>query len=73
MDHRSSSTIAHGAGPAGKAGELFTEARSIQVVAASFAATPDPQLRGVLVFLVRHQHEFIRCWSRPSTTARTGC
>jgi hydroxyquinol 1,2-dioxygenase len=60
MDHRSSSTIAHDAEPAGKAGELFTEARSVEVVAASFAATPDPRLRRVMVSLVRRLHEFIK-------------
>lgn len=37
----------------------FTEARSAEVVAASFAATEDPRLREVLVSLVEHLHGFI--------------
>ncbi|MFC4948704.1 dioxygenase [Pseudonocardia sp. GCM10023141] len=45
---------------AAKAGELFSEARSVEVVAASFASTPDPRLRRVIVSLVRHLHEFIK-------------
>jgi hydroxyquinol 1,2-dioxygenase len=58
MNHGSPSTIAHE--PTGKVGELFTEARSVEVVAASFAATPDPRLRRVLVSLVGHLHAFIK-------------
>jgi hydroxyquinol 1,2-dioxygenase len=40
--------------------ELFSEARSVDVVAASFAATPDPRLRQVMVSLVEHLHGFIK-------------
>src|SRR5437868_12306516 len=40
--------------------ELFSEGRSVEVVAASLAATPDPRLRRVLTSLVRHLHDFIK-------------
>jgi catechol 1,2-dioxygenase len=40
--------------------ELFSEARSAEVVAASFAGTPDPRLRQVLTSLVRHLHAFVK-------------
>jgi protocatechuate 3,4-dioxygenase beta subunit len=40
--------------------ELFSERRSADVVAASFAATPDPRLRLVLTSLVRHLHAFVK-------------
>jgi catechol 1,2-dioxygenase len=39
--------------------ELFTEQRSAEVVAASFAGAP-PRLRQVLTSLVRHLHAFIK-------------
>ncbi|GAA4228341.1 hydroxyquinol 1,2-dioxygenase [Actinomadura meridiana] len=42
------------------AAELFSEERSAEVVAASFAATPDPRLRRVLTSLVRHLHDFVK-------------
>src|SRR4051794_41236641 len=41
-------------------GELFTEERSAEVVAASFAGTPDPRLRQGLTSLVRHLHAFVK-------------
>src|SRR3954454_4159759 len=41
-------------------GELFTEERSAEVVAASFAGTPDPRLRQVMTSLVRHLHDFVK-------------
>src|SRR4051812_28578598 len=41
-------------------GELFTEERSAEVVAASFAGTPDPRLRQVLTSLVHHLHAFVK-------------
>ena len=41
-------------------GELFSEERSAEVVAASFAGTPDPRLRQVLTSLVRHLHAFVK-------------
>ncbi|WP_225234745.1 intradiol ring-cleavage dioxygenase [Klenkia terrae] len=41
-------------------GELFSEERSAEVVAASFAGTPDPRLRQVLTSLVRHLHDFAK-------------
>ncbi|TMR01591.1 6-chlorohydroxyquinol-1,2-dioxygenase [Actinomadura soli] len=40
--------------------ELFSEERSADVVAAGFAATPDPRLRLVLTSLVRHLHGFVK-------------
>ncbi|RKS73008.1 catechol 1,2-dioxygenase [Actinomadura pelletieri DSM 43383] len=40
--------------------ELFSEERSAEVVAASFAATPDPRLRLILTSLVRHLHDFVK-------------
>ena len=48
-------------GPAGTTStELFSEARSAEVVAASLAATADPRLRRVLTSRVRHLHDFIK-------------
>ena len=41
-------------------GELFSEERSAEVVAASFAGTPDPRLRQVMTSLVRHLHDFVK-------------
>jgi catechol 1,2-dioxygenase len=41
-------------------GELFTEERSAEVVAASFDGTADPRLRTVLTALVRHLHAFVK-------------
>ena len=41
-------------------GELFTEERSAEVVAASFANTPDARLKQVLTALTRHLHELIK-------------
>jgi len=46
--------------PAGAGGELFSEERSAEVVAASFANTPDPRLRQVLTSLVHHLHAFVK-------------
>jgi catechol 1,2-dioxygenase len=40
--------------------ELFSEERSAEVVAASFADTPDPRLRQVLTSLVHHLHAFVK-------------
>jgi catechol 1,2-dioxygenase len=40
--------------------ELFSEQRSAEVVAASFAHTPDPRLRELLTALVRHLHAFVK-------------
>jgi catechol 1,2-dioxygenase len=40
--------------------ELFSEDRSAEVVAASFAGTPDPRLKQLLVSLVHHLHGFIK-------------
>jgi protocatechuate 3,4-dioxygenase beta subunit len=40
--------------------ELFSEERSAQVVAASFADTPDPRLRQLLTALTRHLHAFVK-------------
>src|SRR5919205_1870511 len=40
--------------------QLFTEEGSAEVVAASFAGTPDPRLRQVLTSLVRHLHAFVK-------------
>jgi protocatechuate 3,4-dioxygenase beta subunit len=41
-------------------GELFSEERSAEVVAASFENTPDPRLRQVLTSLVHHLHAFVK-------------
>ena len=41
-------------------GELFSEERSAEIVAASFAGAEDPRLRQVLGSLVRHLHAFVR-------------
>ena len=41
-------------------GELFTEERSAEVVAASLGPTPDPRLKRVLTSLVRHLHAFVK-------------
>ena len=40
--------------------QLFSEERSAEVVAASFAETPDPRLRQVMTSLVRHLHAFVK-------------
>ena len=44
--------------PAGS--ELFSEARSADVVSASFAGAHDPRLRQVLTSLVGHLHDFVK-------------
>lgn len=44
----------------GPAGELFSEERSAEVVAAGFANARDPRLREVLSSLVRHLHDFVK-------------
>ncbi|WP_103380811.1 dioxygenase family protein [Pseudonocardia dioxanivorans] len=49
-----------GAPGASGGGELFSEARSVEVVAASFAATPDARLRHVMTSLVEHLHGFVK-------------
>ena len=41
-------------------GGLFSEERSAEVVAASFAGTPDPRLRQVLTSLAQHLHAFVK-------------
>jgi hydroxyquinol 1,2-dioxygenase len=40
--------------------ELFSEERSGEVVAASFAGTPDDRLREIMMSLVQHLHAFIK-------------
>ncbi|MFC4049939.1 dioxygenase [Actinomadura syzygii] len=40
--------------------QLFSEERSADVVAASFAGTPDARLRRILTSLVRHLHGFVK-------------
>jgi len=40
--------------------ELFSEERSAEVVAASFAGTPDARLRQLMTSLVRHVHAFVK-------------
>lgn len=52
-------SAARPAPPAGGA-QLFSEGRSADVVAASFADAPDPRLKRVLTSLVRHLHAFIK-------------
>jgi protocatechuate 3,4-dioxygenase beta subunit len=44
----------------GSARELFSEERSAEVVAASFAGTPDPRLRELMTSLVKHLHAFVK-------------
>jgi protocatechuate 3,4-dioxygenase beta subunit len=46
--------------PARAGGELFTEERSAEVVAASFAGAPDPRVRRVLTSLVQYLHAFVK-------------
>lgn len=48
-----------GAG-SGATGELFSEERSAEVVAARFAGTPDPRLRQLMTSLVHHLHAFVK-------------
>jgi catechol 1,2-dioxygenase len=57
-DARTDAPAATGSAPA--PGELFSEERSAEVVAASFAGTPDPRLRQVLTALTRHLHAFVK-------------
>jgi hydroxyquinol 1,2-dioxygenase len=40
--------------------ELFSEQRSTQLVAASFANTPGPRLKSLLTALTGHLHAFIK-------------
>ena len=40
--------------------QLFSEEGSAEVVAASFASTPDARLRRVLTSLVQHLHAFVK-------------
>ena len=40
--------------------QLFSEEQSAEVVAASFAETPDPRLRQVMTSLVHHLHAFVK-------------
>lgn len=46
--------------PAQAGSELFSEARSAEVVSAGFANTDDPRLRRVFTSLVTHLHEFVK-------------
>ena len=46
--------------PARAGGQLFTEERSAEVVAASFAGTPNPRLQRVMTSLVHHLHAFAK-------------
>jgi hydroxyquinol 1,2-dioxygenase len=46
--------------PAPASSELFSEERSAEVVAASFAATPDERLRRILQSLTAHLHAFVK-------------
>jgi protocatechuate 3,4-dioxygenase beta subunit len=40
--------------------QLFSEERSAEVVASSFANTPDPRLKQVMTSLVHHLHAFVK-------------
>src|SRR5579875_513658 len=40
--------------------DLFSEERSADVVAQSFAQTPDPRLHEILVSLTHHLHDFVK-------------
>jgi len=44
----------------GTSQHLFSEERSAEVVAASFAGTPDPRLRQLTTALVKHLHAFVK-------------
>ncbi len=59
-DIRNDGSAVAGSAAASPGGELFSEERSADVVAASFADTPDSRLREVLTALTRHLHEFIK-------------
>ena len=48
------------ASSAAPASALFDEARSAEIVAASFAQTADPRLRQILTSLVTHLHAFVK-------------
>lgn len=50
----------HAADVRHRSGRLFSEDGSADVVAASFAAAPDPRLREILDSLVRHLHAFAK-------------
>ena len=59
-DTRSDPPLSDRPSTARASGELFSEERSAEVVAASFANTPDPRLRQVLTSLVHHLHAFVK-------------
>jgi protocatechuate 3,4-dioxygenase beta subunit len=59
-DASSDTALSAPTAPAGAGGELFTEERSAEVVAASFAGTPDLRLKQVMTSLVQHLHAFVK-------------
>ena len=59
-DSRNGDSLDEHGPESGGASELFSEARSAEVVAASFANTTDPRLRTIMVSLVKHLHDFIK-------------
>jgi protocatechuate 3,4-dioxygenase beta subunit len=59
-DARSDTPLSDRPAPTRVGGELFTEERSAEVVAASFENTPDPRLKQVMTSLVRHLHDFVK-------------
>jgi protocatechuate 3,4-dioxygenase beta subunit len=59
-DTRSDTALSARPASARAGGELFTEERSAEVVATSFAGAPNPRLREVLTSLVHHLHAFVK-------------
>ena len=59
-DAPSDTTLTAPPAPDRAGGELFTEERSAEVVAASLQNTPDPRLEQVLTSLVHHLHAFVK-------------
>src|SRR5947209_14436517 len=59
-DALSDSALSDRPTPTRTGGELFSEERSAEVVAASFAGTPDPRLKHVMTSLVHHLHAFVK-------------
>jgi protocatechuate 3,4-dioxygenase beta subunit len=59
-DARSDTPLSDRPAPTRVGGELFTEERSAEVVAASFDNTPDPRLKQIMTSLVRHLHDFVK-------------
>src|SRR3954453_8794245 len=59
-DTRSDTPLSDRPSPPRASGELFSEEGSAEVVASSFANTPDPRLKQVMTSLVHHLHAFVK-------------